>query len=601
MEALWRYRSAVERNKPYIAMIFIQFVYAGMSLLSKAAITKGMNPYVFVAYRQAFATLALAPFAFFLERSYPAPRSFSLLCKVFFVSLCGITMSLNLYYFALNYTSATFATALTNTIPAITFILSVCFGVENICIRERHGAAKVFGSAIGLTGALIIAFVKGPRVSSVIQEQSSDLSPKTYHRGDWIKGSLILLSANITWSLWLIVQVPIIKQYPAKLRLTTLQCFFSCVQSAIWAVAMERHLASWKLGWNLNLLTVAYCGVIITAITYWLQVWAVEKKGPVFTAMFSPLALVITAVFSALLFKETLHWGSVCGAVLLVIGLYGLLWGKKKEGKSETNEGKSETKGEASLECIKFVYAGMSLLSKAATTEGMDPYVFVVYRQAFTTIVLAPFALFFERITMTPNLFYFALNYTSATLAMAITNTIPATTFIIAVCLRNESISINQRHGMAKALGSSLSLAGAMVLTFIKGPCVYPDIHKQYSDHSTKSYSKEDMIKGCLVILLSNTTWSLWLIMQGVIVTAITYWLQVWAVEKKGPVFTVMTDPTIGSWSVTVASVGLDPNGWQLSGVGSDSLARKSWVVKDPESGPLILKVQVEWVHSERV
>lgn len=58
----------METNKPYLAMIVIQFVSAGMSLLSKAAIAKGMNPYVFVVYRQAFAALALAPFAFFLER-----------------------------------------------------------------------------------------------------------------------------------------------------------------------------------------------------------------------------------------------------------------------------------------------------------------------------------------------------------------------------------------------------------------------------------------------------------------------------------------------------------------------------------------------------
>lgn len=59
---------AIEANKPYIAMVFIQFVYAGMSLLSKAAINDGMNPYVFVVYRQAFATLALAPFAYYFER-----------------------------------------------------------------------------------------------------------------------------------------------------------------------------------------------------------------------------------------------------------------------------------------------------------------------------------------------------------------------------------------------------------------------------------------------------------------------------------------------------------------------------------------------------
>ena len=54
--------------KPYIAMLFVQFVYAGMALFSKAAMQKGMNPFVFVTYRQAFASVALAPFAFFLER-----------------------------------------------------------------------------------------------------------------------------------------------------------------------------------------------------------------------------------------------------------------------------------------------------------------------------------------------------------------------------------------------------------------------------------------------------------------------------------------------------------------------------------------------------
>lgn len=55
----------MEKHKPYVAMIFIQFVYAGMALLSKAAISKGMSPYVFVVYRQLFASLALSPFAFF--------------------------------------------------------------------------------------------------------------------------------------------------------------------------------------------------------------------------------------------------------------------------------------------------------------------------------------------------------------------------------------------------------------------------------------------------------------------------------------------------------------------------------------------------------
>jgi len=50
-------------------------------------------------------------------------------------------------------------------------------------------------------------------------------------------------------------------------------------------------------------------GIVVSGITYWMQVWVIEKKGPVFTAMFTPLALVITAIISAFLWKEKLYWG----------------------------------------------------------------------------------------------------------------------------------------------------------------------------------------------------------------------------------------------------------------------------------------------------
>lgn len=60
----------LEKHKPYISMLCIQFVYAGMALLSKVAISKGMSPYVFVVYRQIFASLALSPFAYFDRFNY---------------------------------------------------------------------------------------------------------------------------------------------------------------------------------------------------------------------------------------------------------------------------------------------------------------------------------------------------------------------------------------------------------------------------------------------------------------------------------------------------------------------------------------------------
>ncbi|KAG4380404.1 hypothetical protein AAZX31_16G151600 [Glycine max] len=207
---LWRV-AIVEKNRPYVAMLFIQFVYAGMALLSKAAISKGMSPYVFVVYRQAFASVALSPFAFF-DSKQPAPLSCNLLCKLFLVSLVGLTASSNLYYVSINYTTATFAAAATNTVPAITFIMAVLIRMESISIKRVHGLAKILGSVLSLAGAITFALVKGPHLGFMKwypENQNHSSHPLTivHSKGDTIRGSLLMLSGNTAWSLWLILQV----------------------------------------------------------------------------------------------------------------------------------------------------------------------------------------------------------------------------------------------------------------------------------------------------------------------------------------------------------------------------------------------------------
>ncbi|CAD5314706.1 unnamed protein product [Arabidopsis thaliana] len=278
-------------HKANMAMVFVQIVYAGMPLLSKVAISQGTNPFVFVFYRQAFAALALSPFAFFLER---------------------LTLSLNLYYVAIENTTATFAAATTNAIPSITFVLALLFRLETVTLKKSHGVAKVTGSMVGMLGALVFAFVKGP--SLINHYNSSTISNGTVpSTKNSVKGSITMLAANTCWCLWIIMQSKVMKEYPAKLRLVALQCLFSCIQSAVWAVAVNRNPSVWKIEFGLPLLSMAYCGVMVTGLTYWLQVWAIEKKGPVFTALYTPLALILTCIVSSFLFKEPLYLGSSGG------------------------------------------------------------------------------------------------------------------------------------------------------------------------------------------------------------------------------------------------------------------------------------------------
>ncbi|XP_051151077.1 WAT1-related protein At1g43650-like [Andrographis paniculata] len=345
-------------RKAYLIMIFVQFIYAGMAMLSKAAISRGMSPFVFVAFRQAFATLSLLPFAFFLHRDKKAdPLSCRILGKIFFVSLIGISLSLNLYAYAMNYVTATFASASINTIPALTFLIAMILRIErSVAIRELAGFLKVVGSGLSLSGAMLFAFGKGPllkplNLHSFHHQMNSPTTHPTVNRHDqsnykWIQGCLLMLAANTTWASWLVMQAHLVKQYPAKVRLTLLQCLCSCIQTTIWGLAMERNMSSWRPHWDMNLFSVAYCGVIVTGVCYWLQVWSVEKKGPLFTATFTPLALIITAILSAFLWNETLHLGSLCGMTLLVGGLYFVLWGKNREPKQEPNNDDGEEKEE---------------------------------------------------------------------------------------------------------------------------------------------------------------------------------------------------------------------------------------------------------------
>lgn len=68
-------------------------------------------------------------------------------------------------------------------------------------------------------------------------------------------------------------------------------------------------------------------GVVVTAVTYCLQAWIIEKKGPVFLAMSTPFSLVITTVCSAILLGDSITLGRYYYLfTLLTVGLGGYIF-----------------------------------------------------------------------------------------------------------------------------------------------------------------------------------------------------------------------------------------------------------------------------------
>ncbi|XP_048320139.2 WAT1-related protein At5g07050 [Ziziphus jujuba] len=321
----------------YIAMVVVQLAYGGSNILIKISLDKGLSQLVFVVYRHLIAMLLLGPFAYVLERKQRPSLSFSIITKIFVLSSLGTTIHLNVYYAGLAYTSPTVASALSNVSPSLTFIIALLLRMEKVKIASMRSQAKVLGTVICICGSLVFTFWKGGHLlkgfveKPLINIHAGSVGDFKHSKQNWIKGSALILISHIAWSGWLILQAVVTKVYPARLSLTTMICFFAALQSCLLALFFDRKPTSWKLEWDVNLLTIVYSGVVLSALVYYLQTWCISNKGPVFAAMFSPLLLIFVGIFSAIAFAERLHFGSLIGAFLIVAGLYFVLWGKRAD------------------------------------------------------------------------------------------------------------------------------------------------------------------------------------------------------------------------------------------------------------------------------
>ncbi|GJN01245.1 hypothetical protein PR202_ga18496 [Eleusine coracana subsp. coracana] len=142
---------------------------------------------------------------------------------------------------------------------------------------------------------------------------------------------MLVMGSCFFYALWLILQARLSREYPFHYSSTALMCLMSTMQSVAFALCYDRDVAQWRLGFDVRLLSVVYSGVLASGVMLVVLSWCVKRRGPLFASVFNPLMLLVVAVLSSLLLAERLHLGSALGAVLIVMGLYAVLWGKGRE------------------------------------------------------------------------------------------------------------------------------------------------------------------------------------------------------------------------------------------------------------------------------
>ncbi|XP_023736290.1 WAT1-related protein At3g28050 [Lactuca sativa] len=315
---------------PFLAMVIGQIAQVGLTLAGKKAIETGMHNFSYVFYSNFFASLILLPTSFLIHRSSNRPPlTLSVAGGFLVVGILGFLVQV-VGYAGLTYASATVATAILNLIPGFTFILAIIFGVE----RLDHGGvtkwAKIIGTLVSILGAIIVTFYTGP---AIITSHLTLVAPQHLlgQSSEFILGGVLMLIDCVLAALFIIAQAVILKRYSAVLILMLAYCSIITVLSLLASLILEHDLSAFSLQSKTRFLAILYAGCFGAGFQLTIGAWCVKMKGPLFVAMFHPLGIVIAAIMGVIFLGDSLYLGSLLGSGVIVIGFYGVMWGKGKE------------------------------------------------------------------------------------------------------------------------------------------------------------------------------------------------------------------------------------------------------------------------------
>ncbi|XP_071724697.1 WAT1-related protein At5g40240-like [Rutidosis leptorrhynchoides] len=331
---------------PFVAMIMVVLALASNMVVMKIAMSDGISKYIMVFYCHVVSSLVLLPCPFIISRrsgSCP-PLTFTVLGKIFLLALVGLVAQICAYA-GIDYSSPVLGTAMMNLIPAFTFILAVISRMEKVNWKSSSSHAKLVGTIASIVGASVVTLYKGPPILRSPPPppyvQPRHLLLILSRQSNWILGGFLLTADAFLLSLWYIIQTSILKDYPVVLNIMFYKMLFGTILAGLLSFITVREPRSWILKLDRGLIANLYSAVVVSIFSLTLCTWCLKRTGPVYVAMFKPFGIVFAVGLGFIFLGETLHLGSLIGAMVIAMGFYGVVWGKSKEEEERTTEGGS--------------------------------------------------------------------------------------------------------------------------------------------------------------------------------------------------------------------------------------------------------------------
>ncbi|CAJ1943352.1 unnamed protein product [Sphenostylis stenocarpa] len=230
-----------------------------------------------------------------------------------------------------------------NLAPGLIFIIAWIFRMEKVNSSCTYSRIKIVGTFLCVSGALTLSImqsISAPKFTKEGTLQSPSPPPNLTFDRDKLSGCLYLMAAVLILSSNIVLQAFTLGDFPAPMSLSAITCFFGTFMTAAVQLIQDHEF---KTGWPVvgigDLIGYYLLAGVVSAICSSVNCWVIEKRGPVFVSMFSPIGTVCSVIFSVVTLGQTMNTGSLAGMFLMFTGLYIVLWAKGKEGgiKSEND------------------------------------------------------------------------------------------------------------------------------------------------------------------------------------------------------------------------------------------------------------------------